>query len=156
VQRLVGADAMARFEWNQPGSFFEQGRARRVALVAAHGRLDPIIGGLMAAEMAQNWWRHALTTVPLGWCGLWVSGLWSLVMIPLFVWACAAAPRHARPLFLFYALPALLLVGLHAGVANHYSRYNLGLIGPFSVGGAWVIARTIGLLRPGRSSAQGA
>jgi hypothetical protein len=64
-------------------------------------------------------------------------------MLPLFVWACVAALRAAQPLFLLYALPALLLVGLHAAVANHYSRYNLGLIGPFAVGAAWVIARTV-------------
>jgi hypothetical protein len=151
VDRLFGAGAMSRFEWNQPGSFFEQGRARRVALVAAHGRLDPIIGDLTRAEMARNWWRHALTTVPLGWCGLFVSGLWSLFMLPLFAWACVAAVRQSKPLFLFYALPALLLVGLHAAVANHYSRYNLGLIGPFAVGGAWAITRTMSALPRGRA-----
>jgi hypothetical protein len=140
---LFAPGAASRFEWNQPGSFFEQGRARRVALVAAHGRLDPVIGQLLRDEMARNWWRHLLTTVPLGWCGLFVSGLWSLLVLPLFVWACVAAVRESRPLFLFYALPALLLVGLHAGVANHYSRYNLGLIGPFAAGAAWVIVRTV-------------
>jgi hypothetical protein len=140
---LLAPGAASRFEWNRPGSFFEQGRARRVALVAAHGRLDPVIGQLLRDEMARNWWRHLLTTVPLGWCGLFVSGLWSLLVLPLFVWACVAAVRESRPLFLFYALPALLLVGLHAGVANHYSRYNLGLIGPFAAGAAWVIVRTV-------------
>jgi hypothetical protein len=138
---LVAPGATSRFEWDQPGSFFETGRARRVALVAAHGRLDPVIGGLMRDEMARNWWRHLVTTLPLGWCGLFVSGLWSLFMIPLFVWACVAAARQKQPLFLLYALPGLLLVGLHAGVANHYPRYNLGLIGPFAVGGAWMIVR---------------
>jgi hypothetical protein len=146
VERLLGADAMARFEWNQAGSFFETGRAHRTALVAAHGRLDPIIGSLIRAEMAENWWRHLMSSIPLGWCGLWVGGLWSLVMIPLFAWACVAAVRRSKPLFLFYACPALVLVGLHAGVANHYSRYNLGLIGPFAVGGAWAIARAVSAL----------
>jgi hypothetical protein len=142
VERIAPA-AASRFEWDQPGSFFETGRARRVALVAAHGRLDPIIGDLVRAEMARNWWRHLVTTVPLGWCGLFVSGLWSLFMLPLFVWACVAAAWQRQPLFLLYALPGLLLVGLHAGVANHYPRYNLGLIGPFAVGGAWMIVRML-------------
>jgi len=138
---LFAPGATSRFEWDQPGSFFEQGRARRIALVAAHGRLDPVIGGLLRDEMAHNWWRHVLTTVPLGWCGLFVSGLWSLFMIPLFAWACVAAARQGQPLFLLYALPGLLLVGLHAGIANHYPRYNLGLLGPFAVGGAWTTSR---------------
>ena len=105
----------------------------------------------MRDEMVRNWWRHALTTVPLGWCGLFVSGLWSLFMLPLFAWACVAAVRQSKPLFLFYALPALLLVGLHAAVANQYSRYNLGLIGPFAAGGAWVIARKMSALPRSRA-----
>jgi hypothetical protein len=141
VERLFGADAMARLEWNRPGSFFAAGRARRNALIAAHGRLDPVIGALVRDEMSRNGWRHVATIFPLGWCGLWVGGLWSLFMVPLFAWACVAAVRYGKPLFLFYALPPLLLVGLHAAVANHYPRYNLGLIGPFSVGAAWVLAR---------------
>jgi len=29
---------------------------------------------------------------------------------------------------------------LHAVVANPYSRYNLILIGPFSIGAAWIIS----------------
>jgi hypothetical protein len=156
VERLFGADAMARFEWNKPGSFFERGRAQRMALVAAHGRLDPIVGDLMRAEMARNWWRHALTSIPLGWCGLWVSGFWSLVMLPLFAWACVAAVRQAKPLFLFYALPAVLLVGLHAAVANHYSRYNFGLIGPLAVGGTWAIARMLSTRWRDRTRTSGA
>src|SRR5262245_16039566 len=139
--RLFGADATHRFEYYEPDSFFYAGRARRVELVAAHARLDPIITGLLADEMRQNGWRHLATTVPLAWCGLWVAGVWSLAMLPLFVWACVAAVRRRQTLFLAYAAPALILVGVHAGIANHYPRYNLGLIGPFAVGAAWVIAR---------------
>jgi hypothetical protein len=132
---------MHRFEWDEPNSFFNVGRAHRVALTKAHGRLDPIIGDLVSAEMARNWWRHLATTVPLAWCGLWVSSVWSLVTIPLFAWACVTAVRQRKALFLFYALPGFVLVGLHAAVANHYSRYNLDLIGPFSIGAAWMLVR---------------
>jgi hypothetical protein len=32
------------------------------------------------------------------------------------------------------------MLGLHAAVANHYTRYNLILIGPFAVGAAWIMA----------------
>jgi hypothetical protein len=151
VNGLFGSRATARFEWNEPGSFFQTGRGHRVALLAQHGRVDPVMGGILRDEMQRNWWRHLATMIPLAWCGLWVSGLWSLLVIPLFAIACVAAVRRARPLLLFYAAPGLLLVGLHAAVANHYSRYNLGLIGPFSVGAAWVIS--LALPRRGRSSA---
>ena len=35
------------------------------------------------------------------------------------------------------------MLGLHAAVANQYTRYNLILIGPFSVGAAWLIGRVM-------------
>jgi hypothetical protein len=137
VDRIFGDDAMARYGWWQPGGFFDAGRARRNALVAAHGRLDPIIGDLVRAEMRQNWWRYLATMLPLAWCGLWVSGIWSLFFLPMFAVACVQAIRRPAPLFLMYSVPPLLMVGLHAAVANHYPRYNLGLIGPIAVGSAW-------------------
>src|SRR5499426_621494 len=157
VERLAGADAMRRFEWNEPGSFFEIGRARRMELVSAHGRLDPIILELVGDEMRRNGLSHLASTVPLAWCGLWVAGVWSLAMLPLFVCACVAAVRRRNALFLAYALPALILVGVHAAIANHYPRYNLGLIGPFAVGAAAVIAGPLRAARPqSRSSAPAA
>jgi len=141
VDRLFGEEAVHRFAWYREDGFFAVGRAHRMALVASHGRLDPIIGDLLGAEMARNWWRHLLTMLPLGWCGLWVSSLWSVVMIPLFASAVVVAARGRKPLLVFHALPGFVMVALHAAVANHYSRYNLGLIGPFSVGAAWTLLR---------------
>jgi hypothetical protein len=35
------------------------------------------------------------------------------------------------------------MLGLHAAVANQSTRYNLILIGPFSVGAAWIISATL-------------
>jgi hypothetical protein len=84
---------------------------------------------------------------------LWVGNLWSLVFIPVFAWACLAAARR-RPLFLLYALPTLVMVGLHAAVANHYSRYNLILIGPASAGAAWIIAGAVPLVFARKSRQQ--
>lgn len=152
VNALAGEGTMARFTWNSPGSFFEQGRSRREALLAAHGRLDPIIGGLMRDEMARDWWRHIGTSIALSWCGLWVSGLWSVLLLPMFAVSLWQARRRV-PLLWFYAAPALALVGVHGVLANHYPRYNLGLIGPIAVGAAWVIVRAWQWARERRSSA---
>jgi hypothetical protein len=140
VERWAGPDAMARFDWRDPNGFFSQGRARRVALVAQHGRIDPVIGALARDELRDNWWRYLLTTLPLAWCGLWIGGPFGLVLIPLFAWAGVRAIRHREHLFLLYAIPPLVMVGLHAAVANQYTRYNLILIGAASAGAAWIIA----------------
>jgi hypothetical protein len=39
------------------------------------------------------------------------------------------------------------MLGLHAAVANHYTRYNLILIGPFAIGAAWIIAASLPSVR---------
>jgi hypothetical protein len=139
VDRLFGDDAMARFGWWQPGGFFDAGRSRRNALVATYGRLDPIIKRLVGNEMQQNWWRYLMTMLPLAWCGMWIAGSWSTVCLPMFAAACVQAIRRPVPLFLLYSAPPLVMVGVHAAFANHYSRYNLGLIGPISAGSAWIM-----------------
>jgi hypothetical protein len=141
IKRTFGPEAVERFVYDTPGSFFHAGRLHRDKLVEAHGRLDPIIGDIMRDEMSRNWWRHLLVSAPLGWCGMWVGGWLGLALVPLFAGAVVTATRRSRPLFLLYSVPAWVMLGLHAAVANHYTRYNLILIGPFSAGAAWMIVR---------------
>jgi hypothetical protein len=130
---------MTRFQYDAPGSFYRIGAGQRWALVAAYKRIDPIIGELFRAEMKENWWRYLLVSVPLAWCGMWVGGWLGLLIVPLFPAACVAAIRQSKPVFLLYAVPPFVMLCLHAAIANHYTRYNLGLIGPFSVGAAWLM-----------------
>jgi len=138
--QVHGNDFMHRFVYHTSGSFFHIGRGRRDALVKQHTRLDPLIAGIVLEEMRTKWWRHLLVSVPLAWCGMWVGWMWGLVLIPLFGWASVKALRKAQPLLLFCATPAVVMLGVHALVANHYTRYNLILIGPLSIGAAWVIS----------------
>jgi hypothetical protein len=134
-----GTDSMHRFVFHTPGSFFHAGRDRRDALDAENGRLDPLIGGIIRDEMRANWWRYLLVSIPLAWCGMWAGWLASLVLIPLFACACVRAVRKSQPLLLLYAAPAVVMLALHAAVANQTTRYNLILIGPFAVGAAWLV-----------------
>jgi hypothetical protein len=152
IDRIFGPEAMARFVYYSPKSFFHVGRLHRDQLVAAHGRLDPLIGGLIRDEMRERWWRYLLVSVPLGWCGMWVGGLLGLALVPLFAFACVIAVRRSKPLYLLYAAPALVMLGLHAAVANEYTRYNLILIGPFAAGAAWIIAQAAAALMARRGA----
>jgi hypothetical protein len=115
-------------------SFYYIGSRQRQALIAAHKRLAPIIGELIRAEMKENWWRYILVSVPLTWCGMSFGGWLSLLLVPLFALALVMAFRRSKPVFLLYAAPALVMLGLHAAIANHYTRHNLILIGAFSAG----------------------
>ena len=126
---------MGRPRWTvrlrHAGSSFHVGRAIATRWSAAHGRLDPLIGGIVREELSRDWWRHLGVSVLLAWCGMWVGGWLGLVLVPLFVHLCRRADRRDW-LFLLYAAPAIAMLGLHAAVANQYTRYNLILIGPFS------------------------
>jgi hypothetical protein len=51
--------------------------------------------------------------------------------------------RRREPSLIFYSAPAVLMLGLHAVVANHYTRYNLILIGPYSIGAAGIICSAL-------------
>jgi hypothetical protein len=66
-----------------------------------------------------------------------------LLLLPLFVLSVLQAARAREPSLIFYAAPAVLMLALHAAVANHYTRYNLILIGPYSVGAALIICSAL-------------
>ena len=141
--KVYGADSMHRFVYHTPESFFHSGRDRRDALIAQNGQIDPMIGQLIRGEMASNWWRYLLVNIPLAWCGMWPGGIVTLLLLPLFVMSVVKAVRARKPDLLFYATPAVLMLVLDAVVGNHYTRYNLILIGPYSVGAAWIICSTL-------------
>ena len=147
VDRTFGPQAMERFVYYSPQSFFHVGRAHRDQLKAAHGRLDPLIGDLIRDEMRERGWWYLAVALPLGWCGLWVGGNLGLLLVPAFAWAAVAAARRGRPLFLLYAMPPFVMLGLHALLANHYTRYNLILIAPFCAGAAWIMASAAARVR---------
>jgi hypothetical protein len=71
---------------------------------------------------------------------MWAGWIVSLVLIPLFACASVRAIRQREPVLLLYAAPAIIMLGLHAAVASHYTRYNLILIGPSAIAAAWIIS----------------
>jgi 4-amino-4-deoxy-L-arabinose transferase-like glycosyltransferase len=135
-----GTDSMHRFVYHTKGSFFHVGRDRRSTLIDQYVRLDPLISGILREEMRTNWWRHLLVSIPLAWCGMWAGWLASLFLVPMFAWACVRTVREKDPLLMLYAAPAIAMLGLDALIGNHSTRYNLVLIGPYSVGAAFVIS----------------
>jgi hypothetical protein len=147
VVNAFGPDAMARFQYDSPNSFYFVGAARRNALTQQFTRIDTIIGEVIRNEMKENWWRYILVSTSLAWCGMWVGGWLGLMLVPLFAMACVAAYRRSEPLLLLYAAPALVMLGLHAVLASFYTRYNLVLIGPFSAGAACLISTLAGRVR---------
>lgn len=147
VGDTFGPDAMTRFQYDVPNSFYAIGVGHRDALTKQFTRIDPILGEVVGHEMKDNWWRYILVSIPLAWCGMWVGGWLGLVIVPLFAVACVAAYRRSKPMLLLYATPALVMLGFHAALASFYTRYNLALIGPFSAAAAWLITSIVTRVR---------
>ncbi len=141
--KVNGADSMHRFMFHTSESFFHIGRERREALIERNGQIDPLIGQLMQDEIANKWWRYLLVNIPLAWCGMWPGGIVTLLILPLFIASTVRTARAREPGLILYAAPAVLMLAVHAAVANHDTRYNLILIGPYSVGAAWIICSAL-------------
>jgi hypothetical protein len=139
VDSVFGEEAMHRFHYDEDGSFFAVGRSHRNELMATYAKLDPIIWVVAREELAQNWWRYLVVMIPLAWCGMWVGSPPTLLIIPLFVLGALRAIRASNSLFVEYSIPAFVMLALHAAVSNHYTRYNLILIGPYAVGAGYMV-----------------
>jgi hypothetical protein len=70
---------------------------------------------------------------------MWPGWLLSVALVPLFAWACVRAFKTSQPLLLLYAAPTIAMLGLDAAIGNHYTRYNLILIGPYAVGATMIL-----------------
>jgi hypothetical protein len=143
---------MRRFVYDAPGSFFQEGRHHREELVKANHRLDPLILDIAREEMVERWGRRLLASIALGWCGLWIGGIFGLVLVPLFIAASVMEVYRSKPLFLLYSVPPVAMLALHAVLANPSTRYNLIMIGPFSAGAAWLIVRGATLMHKHRQA----
>ncbi len=141
--KVNGADSMHRFMFHTSGSFFHIGRERREILVERNGQIDPLIGQLIQNEIANNWWRYLAVNIPLAWCGMWPGGIVTLLMLPLFIASLVQTVRAREPGLILYAAPAVLMLAVHAAVANHDTRYNLILIDPYAVGAALIICSAL-------------
>jgi hypothetical protein len=143
VDAAFGKNTMDRFVYYTPNSFFHLGRAARDKLVETQGRLDPLIGGILWKELQTHWWRHVWTSISLGWCGMWVGGLIGLLLIPAFAAGVIMANQAQRWILLVFSAPAIAMLLLHALIANHYTRYNLVLLGPFVAGSLIVLTNVL-------------
>ena len=77
IDWAFGPEAMDRFVYYTPKSFFHVGRAHRDRLVEAHGRLDPIIGELIRDEMRENWWWYLLVSIPSPGAACGSAAIWA-------------------------------------------------------------------------------
>ena len=140
VSAVAGAQAMSRFQWNAPGSFFETGRAKaprtRQGTQAARSGDWPAHRSGNGARTGGDISPSASRS-PGAACGPAASSR--------CCW-CPPSPGPAtkrcgvrRRYFCSIARRRWRCWRCTPALANHYTRYNLILIGPFAVAAAWFI-----------------
>jgi len=145
AERFFGHDAVARLDWNLPGSLYDIGQHRRHAALAAPGPIDDQVPKLLREEVLGRPLAYAASTISLAWRGLWVGRNPGIVVILLLPLGLVAARRAGRlGLWALYAAPAWIMLVVHAGASVNQERYNLALILSLSVAAAWAVLSLAG------------
>ena len=142
AKRLFGPDACSRFSWNlaENRSYYTIGNgALMEETVAAAGGWQHHLSYLVQNYILASPLKHLLVTVPFALQGAWVNHYWGLVLGIVSAILTIRALCAGNMGLLIVTLPGWFMLLFHAGVAINQVRYNLILILPYAIAGAWLI-----------------
>ena len=83
---------------------------------------------------------HSVVSLLMLWRGIFIGKLWGLVALPFVLWlATRVRVDRTGGDFLLLAAPLVLVAVVQAVMSVSISRYNLGLIAPYSIAFVWGI-----------------
>ena len=147
AQRLFGRDACSPFSWDpkEKGSYYNVGNGAFMDdTVAAAGGWQHHLSYLVRNYVLASPLTHLLVTVPFALAGAWVNNYWGLILGILCAVLTIRAVRTNDLGLLIVTLPGWFMLLFHAGVAINQDRYNLILILPYAISGAWLVERVLG------------
>jgi hypothetical protein len=112
--------------------------------VAAAGGWQHHLSYLVRNYVLASPLTHLLVTVPFALAGAWVNNYWGLILGILCAVLTLRAVRRNDLGLLIVTLPGWFMLLFHAGVAINQDRYNLILILPYAISGAWLVERVLG------------
>jgi len=139
-RRIDGPAACERFGWDSPRSFYILGHGHLLdaTLVASGGYAHHMSYLLHTYIFAMPLW-HIAVTIPLALRGAYIDHWWGFVLLFVALAATVRAMLRGDWRFLLVSLPAWFMLALNAAVAVNQTRYNLMLILPYALAGAWVV-----------------
>ena len=154
ARRWFGAATASRFDFDQPGGYYDVGQngyGRQVAAIMASQHLDywhatalqdhRIIAGILHA-----WPAYLATMLPLTWRGLGIDEF-VVLGLPCFVWAAWRAARTRDWLLLLLSGLGAYNMLAYAALSLNIQRYQLTALPALAVGFAVACQKT---LRPVR------
>jgi 4-amino-4-deoxy-L-arabinose transferase-like glycosyltransferase len=147
---LSGPGACNRFSWQptQKDAFNTIGNTTLMAeTVTAAGGWSNHLSYLVSNYILRDPIKHMLVTIPFTLAGAWVNHYWGLVLGIACLVLTVRALREGHTRLLVVTLPAWFMLIFHAAVAVNQPRYNLILILPYSIAGAWLIDAAVARAR---------
>jgi hypothetical protein len=143
---LFGPKACERFSWDpaQKNSFYNIGKGPLMEkTLAAAGGWPQHLSYVIRNYILMSPLRHLLVTVPFTLAGAWIKVYWGLVLGIACVILTVRALRVGDKDLLVVTLPCWFMLLFHASVAINQNRFNLILILPYSIAGAWLVERVL-------------
>jgi 4-amino-4-deoxy-L-arabinose transferase-like glycosyltransferase len=143
---LFGPKACERFRRDPAAtnSFYNIGNGPfMVETVTAAGGWSQHLNYVIRNYILASPLMHLLVTVPFALAGAWINHYWGLflgIVCAVLTWR---ALRVGDKGLLVVTLPCWFMLLFHAGVAINQYRYNLILILPYSIAGAWLVERLL-------------
>lgn len=147
ARRIFGRDACSPFSWDpeEKRSFYNVGNGAFMHdTVAAAGGWQHHLSYLLRNHVLASPLTHLLVTVPFALAGAWVNNYWGLILGIVCAVLTIRAVRTNNTGLLIVTLPGWFMLLFHAGVAVNQDRYNLILILPYAIAGAWLVERVLG------------
>ena len=155
--KILGAgSACDRFSWDPSHkdafNIYGNGPFMDETVAAAGGR-SKHLSYLLRNYILQDPLKHLLVTIPFALVGAWINHWWGFVLGIACLALTIRALRIGDTGMLIVTLPGWFMLLFHAAVAVNQPRYNLGLIVPYSIAGAWLIERGLQVAPWSRSTA---
>ena len=145
-QAVFGSGACERFRRDPAAAnaFYNIGNGRLMEeTVAAAGGWHQHLSYLIRNYILASPLTHLLVTIPFALAGAWVHHYWGLLLGIVCVVLTWRALRDGDKGILVVTLPCWFMLLFHASVAINQYRYNLILILPYSIAGAWLVERLL-------------
>jgi hypothetical protein len=132
AQYLFGTDAIAPFDLNQPGGFYDVGQHAYQHQVATLRRTDHLeywqattqVDASISAAIRHDWAGYATSMLPLIYRGIWIDEF-ALLGVPCLIFACWRAARRRDRLLLLLLSSGLFNLVAYAAVSLNVPRYQM-------------------------------
>jgi hypothetical protein len=147
-EALLSPQTIEKFSYDSPNGFYMQGnRVLRPKEREEAGSVQNFQSHLIHKYILGEPIRHTLVTLVMAWRGMWVGKDLAFLAIPAFFAFLIRCLVRRELNILFFAIPPLFMLGLHAFTSVNIIRYNLILLPVVGISFSWAVLEIGKILR---------